>query len=757
MLLFEMKHLLLKLLLINLFIFTLNAKENEKITLRLDWLNQFQFAGYYVAKEKGFFNEVGLDVDIKEFEYGIDQINEVLEQKANYAVGKSSLIIDKLNGKGIVALASIFQSSPMVLLTTNLSIKKPEDLLHKKVMLTPDARTAIAINSMISSRGVNLEHIDFQQHSFNLNDLITGKTDAMGSYISNEPFLLKNRNIKFNILNPKDYGFDFYGGILFTSNFELENNPKRVQDFQKAILKGWEYAFLNIEESIEIIMSKYNTQNKTYSALFYEANSLKKLSGIEENKLGLIEKSKLEEIQYIYTMQKLVQANQKLSNFIVYPSDVILSSIEKNYLKRNTLTYLSKVNAPFNNGLGVDSIELDYIDALKSKANMDIKIKNDLNIEESLKLLNKNQAYFKANFSNGTKSNDYLYTKPIAAFDLAIATNLSKTYISSTSILEDKKVAIRKNSLLLKELEKKYPNIKLIKTDSTSDALKLLSNDEVYAVIDLLPLLNLKILENNDNTIRISGVTGLKFELKYILNKEDKILQTILNKIIQRIDEKVKNKIDEKYNILNYETIERISLFYKILIVLVLLLFIFVLYNIKLINEMRKRKKLEKELHKIADTDELTNLNNRRKMIKILINSIAISRQYKKPLSIIFLDIDNFKIINDTKGHAIGDDILKEFSKLINKNIRSTDTFGRWGGEEFLLILPNTSTENAKRTAENLKDIISSYKFKSKDSITSSFGVTTLRDDDDKKSFIRRADEAMYFVKENGKNAVKVD
>ncbi|PLY08507.1 MAG: hypothetical protein C0626_11590 [Arcobacter sp.] len=752
-----MKHLLLKLILINLFIFTLNAKENEKITLRLDWLNQFQFAGYYIAKEKGFFNEVGLDVDIKEFEYGIDQIDEVLEQKANYAVGKSSLIIDKLNGKGIVALAAIFQSSPMILLTTNLSIKKPEDLLHKKVMLTPDARTAIAINSMITSRGVNLEHIDFQQHSFNLNNLINGKTDAMGSYISNEPFLLKNRNIKFNILNPKDYGFDFYGGILFTSNIELENNPKRVQDFQKAVLKGWEYDFLNIEESIEIIMNKYNTQNKTYSALFYEANSLKKLSGIDENKLGLIEKSKLEEIQYIYTMQKYVQANQKLSNFIVYPSDVILSSIEKNYLKRNTLTYLSKINAPFNNGLGISSIELDYIDALKSKANMDIKIKNDSNIEESLDLLNKNQAYFKADFSNTPKSSDYLYTQAIATFDLAIATNLSKTYISSTSILENKKVAIRKDCLLLKELEKKYPNIKLIKTESTSDALKLLSDDKVYAVIDLLPLLNLNILENNNTSTRISGVTGLKFELKYILNKEDKVLQTILNKIIQRIDEKVKNEINEKYNILNYETTENISLFYKILIVLVLLLFIFVLYNIKLINEMKRRKELEKELHKIADTDELTNLNNRRKMIKILINSITISRQYKTPLSIIFIDIDDFKIINDTKGHAIGDNILKEFSKLINKNIRSTDTFGRWGGEEFLLILPDTSTENAKRTAENLKEIISSHKFKSKDSITSSFGVTTLKEDDDKKSFIKRADEAMYFVKENGKNAVKVD
>ena len=754
-----MKNFLLKLLIIHIIILTLNAKENEKIILRLDWLNQFQFAGYYIAKEKGFFNDVGLDVEIKEFEYGIDQINEVLEQKANYAVGKSSLIIDKLNGKNIVILAAIYQNSPMVLVTTNLSIKAPEDLIQKNVMLTPDARTAVAINSMITSKGIKLSDINFQQHSFDINDLITGKTDAMGSYISNEPFLLKNRNIKYNILDPKDYGFDFYGGILFTSSYELKTHPKRVQDFQKAILKGWEYAFLNIEETIEIIMNKYNTQNKTYSALLYEANALKKLSGIENNRLGFIDKNKLEEIQYIYTMQKYIKPNQKLTNFVVYPDDVILTSIEKEYLKKNTITYLSKINKPFNNGLGVSSIELDYLNILKNKINMDIKIKNSINTIESIKTLKENQTYFKALLSNeGIENNsDFIYTQPITTYNLAIATNLSKTFIAATNILENKKVAIKKDSLFLPPLEKKYPKIEFIKTDTVDEALELLSNEEVYAVIDLLPILNLKINEKKFNTVKISGLTELKYELKYILNKDDKILQDILNKIITIINDETRNKIDTKYIILDYESVEHISLFYKILIVLIFVLFIFVLYNIKLINEMKKRKELERELHKIADTDELTNLNNRRKMIRILVNSITISRQYKTPLSIIFFDIDNFKTINDTKGHAIGDKVLKELSKLVSKNIRSTDTFGRWGGEEFLLILPDTSKENAKRTAENLKDIVSTHIFKSNDTVTCSFGVTTLKDSDDKKSFITRADEAMYFVKEHGKNNVKVD
>ncbi len=112
---------LYKLIIVFIFlVLNLHSTKLEKVSLQLDWLHQFQFAGYYIAKEKGFYQDEELDVTIKEFDFNINLINDVLKQKSEYAVGKSSLIIDKLEGKDIVLLSAIYQSSPMVL----LSLKK---------------------------------------------------------------------------------------------------------------------------------------------------------------------------------------------------------------------------------------------------------------------------------------------------------------------------------------------------------------------------------------------------------------------------------------------------------------------------------------------------------------------------------------------------------------------------------------------------------------------------------------------------------
>jgi len=101
-----------------LFATLLGAKELEKVSLQLQWLDQFQFAGYYMAKEKGFYKKAGLDVTLKKFNNKIMPIDEVLNKKATYGVGRSSLIVDRSKGKEIVLLASIFQSSPSVLIST---------------------------------------------------------------------------------------------------------------------------------------------------------------------------------------------------------------------------------------------------------------------------------------------------------------------------------------------------------------------------------------------------------------------------------------------------------------------------------------------------------------------------------------------------------------------------------------------------------------------------------------------------------------
>lgn len=175
------------------FIVTLNA--NQKVTLYLDWLNQFQFAGYYIAKEKGYYKDLGIDIEIKEFQGDYNSIiKNVVSNETIYAIGKSSLILDNNQDKNIILLSTIFQKSPLILLTLESSnIKTPKDLENKKVMITSDAKESASVNAMILSQGLNLNSVKFLEHTFDINDLLNKKVDAYAGYLSNEPYLLDKK------------------------------------------------------------------------------------------------------------------------------------------------------------------------------------------------------------------------------------------------------------------------------------------------------------------------------------------------------------------------------------------------------------------------------------------------------------------------------------------------------------------------------------------------------------------------------------
>ena len=121
---------------------------------------------------------------------------------------------------------------------------------------------------------------------------------------------------------------------------------------------------------------------------------------------------------------------------------------------------------------------------------------------------------------------------------------------------------------------------------------------------------------------------------------------------------------------------------------------------------------------------------------------------------VVVLDLDDFKLINDTYGHQAGDDILKAFVKLIQDNIRGNDIFARWGGEEFLLLLEHTNIEHALKKLESLRTIIDRYTFKHVGHMTASFGVACKEEDDDMHSLLQRADQALYQAKDKGKNCI---
>lgn len=161
-----------------------------------------------------------------------------------------------------------------------------------------------------------------------------------------------------------------------------------------------------------------------------------------------------------------------------------------------------------------------------------------------------------------------------------------------------------------------------------------------------------------------------------------------------------------------------------------------------------------KELEKLSNTDSLTGLSNRRCLDEFLKLKLSEVARYQTPLSVIILDIDHFKRVNDSLGHNIGDQILKALATLMSENVRSTDMLGRWGGEEFMIISPQTQLEGAARLAELLRTAIEKHDFSIDLPICCSFGVAQLESGETPKELFSRADKALYKAKQTGRNKV---
>jgi diguanylate cyclase (GGDEF)-like protein/PAS domain S-box-containing protein len=167
-------------------------------------------------------------------------------------------------------------------------------------------------------------------------------------------------------------------------------------------------------------------------------------------------------------------------------------------------------------------------------------------------------------------------------------------------------------------------------------------------------------------------------------------------------------------------------------------------------------KRLNELLEHRATTDALTDICNRLKFSELLIQEMREFRRYGHQFSLIMFDIDNFKKINDREGHQAGDSVLRELARLVKGNIRAADIFGRWGGEEFMILSTHTSLDETKRLAQKLRELVEAHRFDCSQTITCSFGVTQCIDQDTFESFTNRADMAMYRAKAEGRNRVNV-
>ena len=637
---------MIKLFILLIFITFSFSNEKPNITLQLSWLNQFQFAGYYIAKEKGFYKEVGLDVKINEYNNNLQIADVIKNGKADFAIGRSSLIINKIDGSDIVAIAAISQNSPLMLLTTNETIKSIEDFKNKKIMITPDAEITASITAMLNSNGVYKNDLEMLKHSFDINDLITKKVDLMASYVSNEPIRLQEKGVSYKIFHPKDFGFDFYDDILFTSSEFIKNNPKTTKNFYEATIKGWEYALKNKTESAEIIHDKYNTQHKSLISLIKEAEVLEKLIINENDKqIGCLDEKKLKTILDIFKVLGLTKGDLDFNEFIY----------EENHHNQKIIFEIAHEEKDIVILLIV-SIVIIFI--------LTVYFLN--RIHNKKKLLD----------AVINTSNDLIYYK-----------NNKLIYLGCNDAFE------------------KYAK---------------LSKDEIIGKDDF-EIFDRKFAKFfRDNDLKVLRTNNILTENEWFELDGRKILFQ-------------SKKIPFKYESGSGMGILGIS------------------------RDITDLYETQKKLEEQAVIDELTKTYNRKYFNEKLQEQLELFKRYNVVFCIALFDIDNFKVVNDSYGHKVGDDVLVNICKIIKKNIRITDILFRVGGEEFIIMYRKTKIEDAFKSAEKIRELIENAQIIENHPVTISIGLTQAKENDTQESLFSRSDNLMYKSKENGKNQVTVD
>jgi len=172
-------------------------------------------------------------------------------------------------------------------------------------------------------------------------------------------------------------------------------------------------------------------------------------------------------------------------------------------------------------------------------------------------------------------------------------------------------------------------------------------------------------------------------------------------------------------------------------------------------SDITERRKMEQELQQRATIDRLTNIFNRQKFEEFLGQEIKQAHRYRGSLSLVMFDIDHFKQINDTYGHQVGDDVLKEIASIVQRGLREVDIFARWGGEEFMILATETNLDGAAQIAEKIRSSIAGHDFTGAGTVTVSLGIAQFLPDEEEKGLLKRTDDALYRAKESGRNRVE--
>lgn len=541
--------------------FSISKAESEKVTLLLKWHHQFQFAGFYMAKEKGYYDEFGLDVDMK-VSIGQNTAKNLENSKSTYAILDPIAFVEQSKGTKIKALAAVFQQSPLVFLTLKSSnIKEPQDFVNKKVMTILGKRDA-SLSALLKEQKIELDKFTLISQVPTIKDLTEKKVDVIAAYLTDAPNILKNEGYEYTIIDPLAYGINFYGDMIFTSENEIKNNHSRTQRFLAATQKGWEYAFANIDETIDVILNKYSS-SLSKETLAYEAKVLKELMMMDRIPFGMINERKINDMVEIFSNLGLTDSNIKLEyENHIKSSDSLefwktLTKEEKALLNNNSKFSIGvqKNHLPFF-GQDENGINKGLIPELNKKLEDLLGIYLELKPIDSVDMIQKKidsgdiNLFYGNSTSFGSK---YMYSNGFGTYSGGVFSKDSNLKVKSIKDLEGKKVSTLKGYTLEKDLIQ-TPTINYIPKKDTLDLIDSLMTGETEIIIDSLPSLEYYQKEFNLKNIHMNGIFyNFPISLAVGTDKQMQTMINIINKAIKFIDQDELNNIFNEWINKNYQ------------------------------------------------------------------------------------------------------------------------------------------------------------------------------------------------------------
>jgi len=398
----------------------------------------------------------------------------------------------------------------------------------------------------------------------------------------------------------------------------------------------------------------------------------------------------------------------------------------------------------------------DYHRLWSQKIGKEIRLINTESWMQSLEYMKQGRCDILSSAHSTQERQHYMsFTAPFVWYPIVVATRNDELFFESFEQLLPYKLAIVKGYSTIETLKYTYPEIKILEVKNALEGLLKVSKGEAFGYIDTVATIGYQSQKHGILNIKISGVLDEKYYMSVAVRNDEPLLLSIFDKAVASLTNHERNDILNRWISIKYEKIANHTN-YWIFIGCIIIVLLLLLYRERFISRYSRRLQLmNQELERFSKTDPLTGVANRHSLADFFGKEVARNKRYHSDFSVVMVDIDHFKKVNDQYGHNVGDRVLIEIAKILSANVRENDVVGRWGGEEFIILCPQTNKNGVLKMAESLRLKIAHNDFANAGTLTASFGVSIYGKDETMEAFIKRVDDALYEAKDTGRNSVK--